>query len=87
MFELNVSKINIFLKKVHKLASYTDWKTGKLYVKYLASIINLSILQNANQNLKQNAHHKLISNTFANSTSIVHATNEQNSVFELIHCI
>ena len=72
---------------MHKLASYTDWKTGKLYEKYLASIINLSILQNTNQNLKQNAHHKLISNTFANSTSIVHATNERNSVFELIHCI
>jgi len=30
MFELNFSKINIFVKKVHELASYTDWKTGKL---------------------------------------------------------
>jgi len=47
MFELNVRKINIFLKKVHKLASYTDWKTGKLYAKYLASqrIININVLQ------------------------------------------
>jgi len=87
MFELNVSKINIFLKKVHKLASYNDWKTGKLYVKYLSSIINLNVLQNTNRNLKQNAHHKLIANSFVNSTSIVHTTNEQNSVFELIHCI
>jgi len=36
--------------------------------------------------LKQNAHHKLSLNSFANSTSIVHATNEQNCVFELVHC-
>jgi len=61
MFELNVSKINIFVKKVQELASDSDWKTGKLYVKYIASqrIINPNILQNANLKLKQNAQYNL----------------------------